>query len=76
MAIIETEAKKWGNSLGVILPKDVVDEENIKENQKITLLVIKDSKKTLNETFGLLKGKLKKSTQLIKDELREELYDE
>jgi len=36
--------------------------------------VLKDSKKVLEETFGTLKGKLKKSSQRIKDELRKELY--
>lgn len=28
------------------------------------------------DTFGILKGKIKKTTQQIKDELRDELYDD
>jgi len=30
----------------------------------------------LKETFGMMKGKWKKSAQEIKDELRKELYDD
>lgn len=75
MELVEAEAKKWGNSLGVILPRDVVEKEHIKENQKIGILIIKDSSKTLKSSFGILKGKMKKSSQQIKDELRAELYD-
>lgn len=35
---------------------------------------LEDSKKIFEKTFGLLKGRIKKSTQQIKDELRRELY--
>ena len=75
MIVVETEAKKWGNSLGIILPKDIVAKEHIKEHSKIRLLLLKDGSKTLKDVFGLAKGKLRKSTQQIKDELRAELYD-
>lgn len=69
----ETITRKWGNSLGITLPKEVVEEENIKENEKITILILK-KRDTLKRTFGMLKGKMKKSTQKIKDELKRELY--
>jgi len=75
MILVETEAKRWGNSLGVVIPKDVVENENIKESEKIKFLIIRDGRKVLKETFGLAKGKLKKPIQQIKDELRAELYD-
>ncbi len=76
MEIIKSQIKKWGNSYGMIIPKHVIDSENLKENQKIEVLLLKDSKKVFNETFGSLKGKLKKSTQDMKDELRKELYND
>ncbi len=67
--------RRWGNSIGVILPKDIVEKEHIKENMRLNILI---SKKTnvLNETFGMLKGKLKKSSQQMKDEFKKELYKE
>lgn len=75
MKTIETIAKRWGNSIGIIIPKEIIDKENIKENGKVQFLIIKENNKILRETFGLAKNKIKKSTQQIKNELREELYD-
>lgn len=74
MAVIETKVKRWGNSFGIVIPMDVIARENIKAEQAIKVIMIKDSKKTLQNTFGLLKGKIKKSSQQIKDELRRDLY--
>jgi len=73
--VVETEAKKWGNSLGIIIPKDIVAKEHIKEHSKIRLLLLKDGSKALKDMFGVAKGKLCRPTQQIKDELRAELYD-
>lgn len=73
MIMVETEARKWGNSIGVVIPREVAEREHIKESEKVKLLIIRDGSKTLKETFGIAKGKIKKPTQQIKDELREEL---
>ena len=75
MEIIETKAKKWGNSLGIVIPSEIAEKEHIKENKLVRLFIIKDNRNVAKETFGLLKGRIKKSAQQIKDELREELYD-
>ena len=40
MEQIEAIAKKWGNSLGVILPSAIVEKEGIKEGKKIVLGII------------------------------------
>ena len=69
----ETTTRKWGNSLGITLPKSMIEEGHIKENEKIKVLIMRQSD-TLRKTFGMVKG-LKKSTQKIKDELRDELYN-
>ena len=76
MTIIETKVKRWGNSFGIVIPANIVSEEGIKEDQKIKVIVLRDSSKVLKETFGMLKGKLKKSSQQMKDELRKELYND
>lgn len=75
MEAVEAEARKWGNSLGVIIPRDTVESEDIKENEVVRFLIIRDCHKVLKETFGLAKRKIKKPIQHIKDELRAELYD-
>ena len=74
MSVIETKVKRWGNSLGIIIPSETVELRNLKENDYLKILIMNDSKEVLKKTFGLLKGKLTKSTQQIKDELRRDLY--
>jgi antitoxin component of MazEF toxin-antitoxin module len=72
MEKIKSVARRWGSSLGVIIPRDVVEKEHIKEGQQIDFLILKDSR-ALRETFGTLK--FKKTSQQMKDETRAELYD-
>ncbi len=66
---------KWGNSYGILLTKAGVKEAQIKENQEIEFF-IPPKNNVLKETFGMLKGKMKKPTQEIMDEIRRELYDD
>ena len=65
---IKTVARRWGSSIGVIIPKEVVEAKNIREDDEIVIRVEKNRPKA-GELFGLLKG-WKKSTQKIKDEMR------
>jgi len=74
MVLVHVEAKKWGHSLGVVIPKDIVAQKHLREHQIVTLLIVEKTT-VLKDTFGVLKGKIKKPTQKIKDELRAELYD-
>ncbi|PIO08966.1 hypothetical protein COT47_00405, partial [Candidatus Woesearchaeota archaeon CG08_land_8_20_14_0_20_43_7] len=59
--------KKWGNSLGVILPSNLVKEEQIGPNDKVMISIKKIHK--VKEFFGLLPN-WKPNTQKLKDELR------
>ena len=70
----QTITKRWGNSLGLVIPKQIVEESHIRENEKVTVLIIKDSQKVLQKTFGIAEGKIK-DVQKIKNKLRRELYD-
>ena len=70
MAVIVV-TKKWGNSIGVVIPKEVVEKEGIKVEQQVSIEV-RPMKNSLAELFG--KYKTNKSTQEIKDELRKELW--
>ena len=74
MNLIETKLKRWGNSIGIVIPKETIEREHLIENKSVKFLIVKDSKKALKETFGIAKSKIKKSSQQIKDELRTELY--
>ena len=74
MTVVEAEVKKWGNSFAIIIPMDIIEREKMKEKQKVRLLLLRESAKVLKETFGMGKGRLTKSGQQIKDEIRRELY--
>lgn len=67
MVEIETKTKKWGSSIGVVLPKALVEDIGIKPNEPIIIDVKKRHK--AKEFFGLLKN-WKRATQGIKDEMR------
>lgn len=64
---IEVSIKKWGNSMGIILPKNLVETQHLKENDKIIIQVVK--KADFSDIFGLLK-KRKMSGQEFKDMVR------
>ncbi len=63
----EVVVRKWGSSLGVILPKELVEKERLKENKKILINVIKES--NLVSLFGSLERG--SSGQKFKDMARE-----
>ncbi len=63
----ELMVKKWGNSLAVIIPKEIIQQRHIKENQKI--LIYFGTKVDLRSIFGTFKTK--KTAQELKDFARE-----
>ncbi len=52
---VEATARKWGDSIGFIIPKEVAEKENIKPDSKVTFTIIKVS--DISDTFGKLKRK-------------------
>lgn len=66
MAEVEVITRKWGNSLGITIPRDVVEEEHLREDQRVVVEIrpVVD----LRPLRGL--GRFKKSAQEIKDEMR------
>lgn len=69
---IKLKTKKWGNSLGVVIPNRISKEINLKESEEIEVILLK--KRPLKKLYGMLKGKIKESSQDMKDRLRKELY--
>lgn len=68
--IVESKTKKWGNSIGVIIPSDAVERLNIKPEEEIVMEITKKGN-VLREMFG--KAKFKVSTEKILKEVRKEL---
>lgn len=63
---IETKTKKWGSSLGVIIPKELVKEERLCEGQEIRIDILSKKKTTGADIFGKLK--FNKPAQILLDE--------
>ena len=73
MMEVEAKVRKWGRSFGVVIPKEKIIKEGIKENETVRLLIGK-KKNVFKEIFGT--AKLKKSTQELLDESDREARDE
>ena len=74
METITVKTKKWGNSLGIRLPKDIVKENNIKPEEEITIQIGRKDVTKVKDIFGILKGKLKKPTNQLRKEIDKELW--
>jgi len=73
METTQAHLRKWGRSLGVVIPKEVLEKEGIKVNDKVEILIKKKSN-PVKETFGTLK--FKNSTQEMLDMVDEELWND
>lgn len=67
--ITTAQLKTWGSSLGIVVPRDVVRAEHLKEGEEIIIEIKK--KHSIREVFGALK-EWNIDPQKIKDELRKE----
>ena len=65
MIILKT--RKWGSSIGMVIPKKVAKELKIRENQDV-IVDIKPKENPLKELFGSVK--LSKPTEQILKEIR------
>ena len=65
--MIISKTRKWGSSLGVIIPKYLVKELKIRENQEV-FLDIKPKDNPLKELFG--SAKLSKPAEQLLKEIR------
>ncbi len=63
---IRTTLKRWGNSYGVVIPKDVAAKKRIKENDEVEVIIRKAV--DIRDLFGKYRFD---DVQKLKDELRE-----
>ncbi|HLD02982.1 MAG TPA: hypothetical protein VJC07_04745 [Candidatus Nanoarchaeia archaeon] len=74
METIEIKPKKWGNSLGFTIPKEIVEKERLSTKKRVRITITSlDNRHKLKEMFGTLK--FDKPTQQIMDEI-DEGYDD
>ena len=65
---IKAKAKRWGSSIGIVLPKSIVESKKIRENDEVIIEIKKSV--IAGEVFGRFAGRFKKSTQELKDDAR------
>ncbi len=63
----EVVVRKWGNSLGIVFPKEFVKQKKVHTNEKVLVEVVKEAE--LQKAFGSIKAKT--SGQEFKDVVRE-----
>jgi len=63
----ETRLKKWGNSVGIVIPKEKVKKEKLRERQAVRVIVSPVKPVKVKDIFGKLK-KWKKSTKILTKE--------
>mgnify|MGYP001603937457 FL=1 len=67
--IIEVKTKKWGNSIGIIIPSETIERLNIKPEENIIIEVGKESN-VLKEMFG--KAEFKKPAKEMIENFRKD----
>ena len=68
---LETLTRKWGNSIAIIIPSNIVAQGKLKENEMVSVTIEKKKPLLVKDVFGMLKGKINRPTQEIKDEMRQ-----
>lgn len=71
--MISAKIRKWGNSFGLLIPKDEFSKLNIPENEEV-IVDIKKKESPLKELFGFGKAhNISKTTEQILEDARKEL---
>ncbi len=73
MIEVTSQVRKWGSSVGIVIPKEAAKRANVKEGDTIRLLVM-GKNNPIAETFGI--AKLKRPTKKILEEIDREGWDE
>lgn len=75
MEVFQTKPKKWGNSLGVTIPKEIVEKEGLTTTKKVQVFILLDrSMEKVRKSFGTLK--LKMPTQKAMKKIDEGEFDD
>ena len=74
MIEIKSKLRKWGNSLGIVVPQKVIEKENAKEGDEVIVLLSKEKDNVLKEMFGTFK--FKKPVEKLMKEVDKELHND
>ena len=63
--MFKCHTKQWGNSIGIILPKRIIEEYRIRPHEDIVVEIKRKERNVLKELFGEGAEKFKKPTKNI-----------
>lgn len=66
---IQTKLRKWGNSVGVVIPIEILKKRNLREGEEVVIEI--EKKEPIANVFGSLKN-WKIDSQRVKDKIRKE----
>jgi len=70
MIEVKSKLRRWGNSLGIVIPQNAIEIAKVKEGDEINVF-LQEEKSDLKSIFGKLR-KWKIDPQKFKDEIRKE----
>ncbi|MBI2574598.1 hypothetical protein HYV82_01815 [Candidatus Woesearchaeota archaeon] len=74
MIACRATVKKWGSSLGIVIPKDKADSEQIKESEEISIIISKERNKLrVRDIYGKMKGRWTETTEEMLKEIDKQL---
>ena len=56
MQIFEAKIRQVGSSKGVLIPNEVIEEDNIMDGQMVKVALLKKNTRLLEKAFGSVKG--------------------
>ncbi|MFH0876238.1 MAG: AbrB/MazE/SpoVT family DNA-binding domain-containing protein [archaeon] len=65
MIEVNTKLKAWGNSLGIIIPKDLLNSEGLSPEDEVSVIVKKKTS-VVRDTFGTYSFK-KNTDEILKE---------
>ena len=71
MIEINSKVKEWGNSLGVIIPKEIARKIKLKSEERVRIMIERPKSAKVKDIFGI--AKFKKKTKQMMKELDKEL---
>lgn len=68
MEVFDAKVRQVGSSLGVLIPKEIIDENELKENETVKMFILrKKNPELIEKSFGLFKKSKKKFIRDRKD---------
>jgi len=64
---LQTVLRKWGNSIGVVIPREIIEKERLREGEEVIIDI--ENKNDIKNIFGSLKD-WRINSQKMKEELR------